>query len=129
MREIKFRGKEPKTGKWICGLLMNQEFGEHEHAGILGHPIDPNTLGQYTGLKDKNDTEIYEGDITEIKLAKRTSFLGIVEWRQDRCAFQIKSIPGQGGVGWWDTRYAHNAKIVGNIHDNPELLKEIQSHE
>lgn len=90
MREIKFRGKEINTGKWVYGFYTQGSFidpnTEKETVrhiidnGML-HDVVPETIGQYTGLKDKNGKEIYEGDKLEVnergifRIAHQSSYI------------------------------------------------------
>lgn len=120
-RKIKFRGKD-FLGRWHYGYLhlatgsssLMIQVDSFDSFGVL-----PETVGQFTGLLDKNGKEIYEGDI----MNDPTSMcVGVVEWNSILCQFQLS---------WQNTHTAADlffmAKcgsiIIGNIHDNPELLK------
>lgn len=123
MREIKFRGKRLETGKWIYGDLY--------HAGditcicdwsirpntVENFAVDPATVGQYTGLKDKNGKDIWEGDI----LTDKFESIGVVEWRDGALVVNFGDVDVFQIVDCFDDSYQMWA--IGNIHDNPELLK------
>lgn len=115
MHEILFRGKRTDDGKWVYGDLTHSVYKIGDTCvGKYGceigmHQVDPSTVWQYTGLTDKNGKRIFEGDVVD---AVRS---GDETWR---CVVSdIRKIPAE--------MCGSNVKsmdIVGNIHDNPELL-------
>lgn len=124
MREIKFRyilrriyDKEIHF-KWY--YLKQIEQGLSKLFDIENYEIL--AINQYTGLKDKNDEEIYEGDI--INLDNRYIFH--IEWDNDKTGF--KPFNNHNILLWWgDCIESHDIEIIGNIYENPELLeKEIK---
>lgn len=144
MREILFRGKSVNTGEWVEGYLVittiepvddtpikhyhieDMTIGAfpNEFQSGLSETVDPATVGQFTGMTDKDGRKIFEGDIV------RDEYNGGIAW----IAFL------QQGCGWYlvfkntDRRMGHRSRnsaydndlaleVIGNIHDNPELLE------
>lgn len=119
MREIEFRGKSVINGKWVYGWLdaTTEEDGEHywinkclcAEGGIdCAYQVDPETVGQYTGLKDKNGKKIFEGDI--------------VRYIDNDLIEYVEFIDGVFFAGSEELRYAY-CEVIGNIYDNKELLE------
>jgi len=133
MREYKFRGKRLDTGEWVYGYYfieeryiedgiiwrdipqIQQRYGDH----FQYFDVDPATVGQYTGLHDKNGREIYEGDIVLCTMPFE-SFNAVVEFA-DGC-FEIRSKKWRDYLKVYVANHA--VEIIGNRWDNPELLKE-----
>lgn len=129
MREILFRGKRIDNGLWIEGCLRQYPNGK---AGICCNEIqhtfmvDPDTVGQYTGLKDKNGKRIFEGDIVLPVLPDRVAQRGFV-WPKMPVAFEdgeFALLDSHGSIPLRSFAPTVTFEVVGNIHDNPELLKE-----
>ena len=135
MRTIKFRGKDIETGEWIYGHFF-QRLG---HYPAITEPrprdgkvmyyeiaVEDKTVGQFTGLLDKKGKEIYEGDIIFSQKCDCRAILHKVEYNVDNAMFVAKPIQG------WDFDFCqirkdwiekYGKEVIGNIHDNPELLK------
>ena len=131
MREIKFRGKTIE-GEWVYGYYLVDEQHEkprhciwtRENVGdFIANdmiPVDPETVGQYTGLKDKNGRKIYKGDIVFADCCKK--YLEVI-WNDIGCGgwwFAEKIDGDMYCVGKIDLDWL---EVKGNIHDNPELLE------
>ena len=128
MREILFRGKHKADGKWCEGNLHIDKqcvaiiTPDDTPLGWYGQ-VDPDTIGQYTGLTDKNGTKIFEGDIVKLRLlAAKMEWKGVCEYRN-----------GAFGLAWQyaGQRYCTFAgtcnaeyEVLGNIHDNPEMMED-----
>lgn len=132
MRQIKFRGKRVDNGEWVYGdLTRYSERMSYITADLVEgevYQVYTSTVGQYTGLKDKNGKEIFEGDIVTANWydydEPNHCITGIVEFSQGWGAYWIadyetKEFSEINGCGF----YAWDIEIISNIHDNPDLLE------
>lgn len=132
-REIKFRGKDRRTGEWYYGNLYDKDTRGRTHIctttrGCLD--IDPDTVGQFIGRKDSKKAEIYEGDIFTVN----GKYPKLVEYREDRAAFCIANVDEldkewfdpwqQPAPNWWND-FSREIVVIGNKFDNPELYVEV----
>jgi uncharacterized phage protein (TIGR01671 family) len=128
MREILFRGKRIDNGEWLCGNLTVWDDGEasidqEPTEGSLLYAVVPQTVGQYTGLTDKNGKKMFEGDVVA----------GAVHWLEMMKNGVITFRYGSFGLVWYrgcveqfnpfTSMCNVEYEVVGNIHDNPELLE------
>ena len=169
MREIIFRGKRADNGEWVYGwpfadtadcslkkagkcqcphdgseyfiVEWDDDFHEYEERQVI-----PNTVGQYTGLKDKNGNGIWEGDIVDLfgmkgKVVQECGAFGIAFMKTIDYDLLESKIPFNNSANFcfndnfislwevfWnyeqDDNPLYEVEVIGNIHDNPELLKE-----
>lgn len=144
MREILFRGKRLDNGEWVFGMLGQYHEGIkatiiENHFGVFENTVElvcvaPETVGQYTGLKDKNGKRIFEGDM--IKPFDDEIDKMVVEFHYGQFLLCLYGYRGyiaeygweeEGKYGCFEAEplssYGDDIEIIGNIHDNPELLK------
>ena len=163
MREMIWRGKEIKTGQWVCGdgIILDQfpcnskiyMYSKLEKSFVWVE-VDNATIGEYTGLKDKNGKKIYEGDIImtflpeinfkkygvvefiegSFKITWKIKFWGqkfVISKKNDE--WEIKEIKETEKIVKWEKKIANEqvnlyveadkCEVIGNIYENPELLK------
>ena len=129
MREILFRGKRMDNGEWIFGDLIHEPWayfiqvdtGSGNERIRKRYAITEETVGQYTGLKDKNGKRIFEGDIISFFNWGGNVLKRAVVWVPQLGRFSV-FIDGALSVGVNPILGSH--KVIGNIHDNPELMKD-----
>lgn len=141
MREILFRGKRKDTGEWtesftvlkldkhmymckssMCEITYDLQYNitAMRSKNPFFVEVIPETVGQLTGLTDKNGVKIFEGDIVSFDDCWDTQYKGIVCWRSG--SYDVDCSKSDKDIFRLFTAYVCGAKIIGNIHDNPELL-------
>lgn len=131
MRDILFRGKRLDKGEWVEGFFAEKKDplleSDVRNAFILAQargdffvtwfPVDPSTVGQFTGLNDKNGEQIFEGDILTVD--GEDGFF-VLEFQEDTTRFVMS---GDCMVVDFDNFWSYEVEVVGNRVDNSELLE------
>ena len=124
MREVLFRGKRISNSKWVEGFMYSQHFPLEFRDDFYIRCYDtdylviPETVGQYTGLTDKNGTKIFEGDIVSL-----TKWNGLVyKVVYDNCRYELHN-DNETCCYVLSIYKSKDIIVIGNIHDNPEILK------
>ena len=131
MREILFRGKSLETGEWVEGSLVHRTkfYGDPDDRYFIIYngefhcdyydvvEVDPKTVGQYTGLCDRNGKKIFEGDVVKYEIIYD---VGCYPYSETKIGM-VKYIAGCFAPMYDSERSSF--EVIGNIHDNPELLE------
>lgn len=141
MREILFRGKRSDTGEWVYGFYGEYFNGKknipcisivdtHAIAGSFCYEVIPETVGQFTGLTDKNNKKIFEGDIitfcySNYEVGFRSASFGYLHGGyngKEGCSYVTCFDDYENELEIDDETNQINIEVIGNIHDNPNLL-------
>ena len=148
MREILFRGQTRKYGEivkmngekiksnWVYGGIFPQNEGGdfaiiyQQKPTVEKYPVYADTVGQYTGMLDKNGIKIFEGDIVDFSDRSDGDGYGVVRYDENETEFEFESDNICRSLGSY---YPKNIEVIGNIYDNPEFLpeflKEVQNYD
>lgn len=140
MREILFRGKRPDTGEWVegyyavrailVGTIEEEVYPVIEQFNGPIHEVVPDSVGQYTGLTDKNGAKIFEGDIIKTKkFGKIIGHTNVNDFDVFVVTYEnqmFRLLRKNRGFNLIDDGYS-KFEVIGNICDNPELLNDTRT--
>lgn len=123
MREILFRGKRVDNGEWVYGYFWSNDVGnsfirvtkENDEIVLKDYEVSPETVGEYTGLTDKNGNRIFEGDIVKLF----NEYVAVIIFENARLLVKYEGYNLQ-----FSLEDSPNIEVIGTIHDNPELLED-----
>lgn len=123
MRQIKFRGKTTANGHWVYGSLIDYGDNTFTIRNSKSHPwVQADSISQFTGLHDRNGKEIYDGDVleryNEQGVTMHINYFG----SQFGCIQHWDGVDGDGSWYPLDSYDMSQWEVIGNIHDNPELI-------
>lgn len=132
MREILFRGKRKDNGEWVegCGIIATENWVsiftviddiDENSSEVNEIEVIPETVGQFTGLSDKNGNRIFEGDIVKTDKFSEPNKQYIIKYD-----LQFGAFIGQDRYNCYFVTFDGDSdefEVIGNIHDSPELLK------
>lgn len=128
------RAKDIKSGKWVKGDLVHNKkvtrTGLEPRTMVGGYEVDPKTVGFFTGVLDIKGNKIFDGDILQVMLSDGQTIYKLVKFQPNKAGFCIANIVELQYEGKWDVwnhisqQWVHDVEpvVVGNVHDNPELL-------
>ena len=132
MREIKFRGKCMFSNEWVYGDLIHKRHDRNalmiQDENGLGCDVVPETVGQFTGLRDYDGKEIFEGDIVKCcYMIPEWGWSGGAEEKEEEVIGAVEYCRGDFCIGEYPiVGFQENEmEVIGNIYDNPELLKSL----
>ena len=133
MRDYLCRGKRVDNGKYAFGYYVEKKSAEGDLYVIENdkesHIVDPKTVGQFIGLKDKNNMMIFDGDIFTV-MGRSPKLVKFIDKIAAFCIANVEQLKDEKYVNiwgpmnevWWND-FRDYIEVIGNIHDNPELLK------
>lgn len=119
MREILFRGKRTDNGEWVVSNSIMQTNYSGTFLWYKGCWGEAESVGEYTGLTDKKGNKIFEGDIVQVNAVANAKII-----YNDQKACFVFDYGANGRPLVVDLVEEHSIEVIGNIHDNPELLEE-----
>ena len=116
MREILFRGQAFGSREWVCGHYRNGRkihIIYHDENSDNCYAVRPETVGQFTGLTDKNGKKVFDGDILKAIAGNPVGEPIVAKVAVNLNDYELM----------WDIEHSYEIEVIGNIHDNPELLE------